>query len=367
MPKLLAKRLLLVHAHPDDEAIYTAHLIAQTVAQGGEVLIVTLTRGERGKTQVPELAALNGDPLAMADYRENELRNSATILGAQFQVLGTRAYKDTGMRINGLGKPSRPRRISEQSLVSASIKVVSGELVKVLKEFRPDTVVTYNSRGGFGHPDHKATHHATVLALRQYRPKGRPPKFWVIAEPGERFDAEISGAETAEQKRLALQAHRSQVLVQGDEYSFARDELHRVDAPERFRLTSPTPIVALRPLLTFFWAIPLGALVAIAGTLLHQTTLVSGAQIGLWVSLAMVGSLALALRMLRNSRGALYLMSASLAGTIFWLSQNNESGEILIPGNLNGLIWAYGSIGVCFVIMLFPRLARRNWSSRLPQ
>lgn len=367
MPKLLAKRLLVVHAHPDDEAIYTGHLIAQTVQQGGEVLIITLTRGERGKTQVPELVALNGDPLAMADYRENELRNSAAILGAEFRVLGTRAYRDSGMRVNSWGRVGRPRRVSEQALASAGLKVIAAELVRVLKDFRPDHVVTYNSKGGFGHPDHKVTHHATVLALRQYRPKGRPPKFWVIAEGGERADFEVPGAPTIEQKRAALQAHRSQVLVQGDEYSFARDESHRIDAPERFRLTSPNPTVALRPLLTYFWAIPLGVLVAIAGTLLHQTTINGGLQIGLWVSLAMVGSLALALRMLRNSRGALYLMTAALSVSVFWLSQKTNAGEILIPGNSSGQFWAYGSIALCFIIMLFPRLARRNWSARLPQ
>ena len=367
MPKLIAKRLLVIHAHPDDEAIYTGHLIAQTVANGGEVLIVTLTRGERGKTQVPELAALNSDPLAMADYRENELRNSAKILGADFKILGTRAYKDTGMRVNAWGRVGRPRRISELSLASASIKVVATELVRVLKDFRPDNVVTYNAKGGFGHPDHKATHHATVLALRQYRPKGRPPRLWVIAEPGERYDFEVLGEPTKEQKRQALVAHRSQVLVSGDEYSFARDELHQIDAPERFRMTSPSPIVSLRPLLTYFWAIPLGVLVAIAGTLLHQTSLSSGLQVGLWISLAMVGSLALALRMLRNSRGALYLMTAALAVTVFWLTQRQAAGEVLIPGNQNGQIWAYGSIAICFIIMLFPRLARRNWSARLPQ
>lgn len=367
MAKLLAKRLLVVHAHPDDEAIYTGHLIAQTVANGGEVLVVTLTRGERGKTQVPELAALNSDPLAMADYRENELRNSAEILGADFKLLGTRAYKDTGLRVNSMGRVGRPRRISELSLASVSVKVVAGELVRVMKDFRPDSVVTYNARGGFGHPDHKATHHATVLALRQYRPKGRPPKFWVIAEPGERFDHEVQGAPTVEQKRRALLAHRSQVLVSGDEYSFTRDESHRIDEPERFRLTNPSPIVTLRPMLTFFWAIPLGFLVALAGTLLHQTTLDGGFQLGLWVSLVMVGSLALALRLLRNSRGALYLMTGSLAVTVFWLTQRHQAGEVLIPANQSGLVWAYGSVAVCFIIMLFPRLARRNWAARLPQ
>lgn len=189
----------------------------------------------------------------------------------------------------------------------------------------------------------------------------------MIAEPGERFQHEVDGIPTIEQKRKALLAHRSQVLVEGDEFSFTRGEPHRIDGPERFRLTTPTPIVSIRPVLTFLWAIPLGALVAVAGTLLHQTTLADGLPIGLWVSLTMVGSLALALRLLRNSRGALYLMTASLAVAIFWLTQRQDAGEILIPGNENGLTWAYGSLLVCFVIMLFPRLSRRNWSTRLSQ
>ncbi len=367
MPKLTSKRLLLVHAHPDDESIYTAHLIAQTVQAGGEVLVVTLTRGEKGKTQDPSLTALNTDERAMADYRENELRNATEVLGAEFRVLGTRAYQDSGMRFNLMGRPSKPRRLDEQSLSAAGLKVISEELVRVFKEFRPDAVVSYNARGGFGHPDHRATHHATVLAMRQYRPKGRPPRFWVIAEPGERFDFEVSGAETANLKRAALACHRSQIVIQGDEYSYSSDESHRFDTPERFRLSSIRPTVALRPILSYLWAPPLGVMVAMAGTLLHQSSLANGFAIGLWLALTMVGSLALALRLLRNSRGALYLTSAALTVTVFWLTLNQVTGEVLIPANENGLIWAYGSIAACFLVMLFPNLTGRNWSAKLPQ
>lgn len=367
MPKLTSKRLLVVHAHPDDESIYTAHLIAQTVQAGGEVLVVTLTRGEKGKTQDPDLISLNSDESAMADYRENELRNATSVLGAEFRILGARAYQDSGMRFNLLGKPSKPRRLEEQSLAAASLKVISEELVAVLKEFRPDAVVSYNSKGGFGHPDHRATHHATMLALRQFRPKGRPPKFWVIAEPGEKFDFEVSGKATADLKRAALACHRSQIVIQGDEYSYSSDESHRFDSEERFRLSSIRPTVALRPILSYFWAPPVGVVVAVAGTLLHQTSLANGLAIGLWLALLMVGSLALSLRLLRNSRGALYLTSAGLAVTIFWLTQNQVTGEVLIPANESGLIWAYGSIAACFLVILFPNLAGRSWSAKIPK
>jgi N-acetyl-1-D-myo-inositol-2-amino-2-deoxy-alpha-D-glucopyranoside deacetylase len=115
--------------------------------------------------------------------------------------------------------------------------------------------------------------------------------------------------------------------------------------------------------LTFFWAIPLGFLLGVAGTLLHQVraTDAAGTPIGLVVALVMTGSLALAMRLLRSSRGALYLLAGTFAATVFWLSQPQPDGTLLIPGNDLGNIWAYGSLGLCAAIILFPNIRAGSW------
>lgn len=370
MPKQTfnAKRLLVVHAHPDDESIFTGHIIAERLAAGAEVYVLTLTRGERGKVKLEELKGLEGQLRAMGAFRSGELKVALSELqkaGSKLQhsFAGTRAFLDSGMRINGMGRPTKKNRTDEMALASASTAVIAEDIERVMNEFKPDAILTYNSKGGYGHPDHKMAHHATAMAIRHYRrQKRRAPQFWVLAEPNERFDVAIGDAKTAKFKRAALEAHSSQVSIFPETYSIGATET-RYDAPERIRKATPSPLVHLLPLLTFFWAIPLGVLLGLSGTLLHsiKTTDTSEFPIGLAVALTMVASLALALRILRNSRGALYLMTASFLTTVYLLSQKQPGGEVLIVANQVGDIWVYGSMAICALIMLFPKLNPSSW------
>jgi N-acetyl-1-D-myo-inositol-2-amino-2-deoxy-alpha-D-glucopyranoside deacetylase len=193
--------------------------------------------------------------------------------------------------------------------------------------------------------------------------KGRAPAFWVIAEPGERFDVQVGNEKTAAVKKAALEAHSSQVSVGAETYSVVAGKEFRYDRTERLRKASPNPLVHLRPLLTFFWAIPLGFLTGVAGTLLHQVRATDDAAtpIGLIVALVMTGSLALAIRLLRNSRGALYLLAATFAATVFWLAQPQSDGTLLIPGDQLGNLWAFGSLGLIALIILFPNIRAGSW------
>lgn len=360
------QRLLIVHAHPDDESLFTGHLIAERLAAKAEVFVFTLTRGERGKVKLEELKSLEGNLTAMGAFRTGELREAlAAFGGVKHAFAGTRAYMDSGMRLNPLGRPAKPRKLDEMALSAASTSVIADDILKLIQEFKPDAVLTYNRKGGFGHPDHKMAHEATAMAIRMYakKRKGRAPAFWVIAEPGERFDAQIGDAKTAAIKKAALEAHSSQVSIGAETYSLVAGKEFRYDRAERLRQASPNPLVHLRPVLTFFWAIPLGFLLGIAGTLLHQVraTDESGTGIGLIVALIMTGSLAIAIRLLRRSRGALYLLAATFASTIFWLSQPQSDGTLLIPGNDLGNIWAYGSLGIVAAIILFPNIRAGSW------
>ncbi len=360
------KRLLIVHAHPDDESLFTGHVIADRLAKGAEVFVLTLTRGERGRVKLQELKALEGNLPAMGAFRANELREAYAAYGeVKHAFAGTRAYLDSGMRIGSFGKPKRKKRLDEMALAAVSTSVIAEDIMKVMKDFKPDALLTYNRKGGFGHPDHKVAHEATAMAARLWNGKkmGRPVDFWVIAEPREAFDAEIGDAKTAQVKKRALEAHASQVSISNETYSVVPGKEIRYDRPERVRKASPNPLVHLRPILTFFWALPLGFVAALAGTMLHQVRggSATGFPIGLAVALVMVTSLAIAIRLLRRSRGALYLLSFAFIGTVFALAQRQPGGELFIPNNELGIIWSYGAIAICAFVILFPRIQSGAW------
>ncbi|MEY4993613.1 MAG: hypothetical protein RIS82_735 [Actinomycetota bacterium] len=364
--KFNPKRLFIVHAHPDDESLFTGHVIADSISKKAEVMVFTLTRGERGKVKLDELRALEGNLQAMGAFRATELREALAAFGdVKHAFAGTRAYLDSGLRINAMGKPAKPRDLDEMALSAAATSVIAEDIARAIKTFNPDVVLTYNSRGGFGHPDHKMAYEATSMALRKItkQKRGRAPEFWVIAEPRERFDVEIGSAKTAATKKAALEAHASQVAVHAETYSVVPGKEIRYDRPERLRRQTLSNFAHWKPFLSSFWALPLGVLFAFAGTMLHQVRANDPAQtqLGLIVALAMTASIALGLRLMRRSRGALYLLTAGLSATVFWLSQRQPGGELFIPGNDVGNIWAFGSIGICALIILFPRVQPGAW------
>ena len=371
-PRFSPNRLLIVHAHPDDESLFTGHVIAHALRGGSEVRVVTLTRGEMGTTEVKDLEYLNEDSQAMAIFREQELSQSLEAFpGVEHRYLGQRAYRDSGMRISAWGKVGKPRKLDEMSLSAAGTSVVGEDIASEIKDFKPDVVLTYDSKGGYGHPDHKAAHAAVAWAIRHLAKKRIRPQFWEIVEPGKSFDVEFGDEETAEVKRAALLAHSSQIEISGDEIVYNGKTRMLLTDKERLRKTSPSPLLQLKPVLTYLWAVPTGILVGIAGTLLHRSVDGSGFPIGLVVALSMVGSLALALRMLRNSRGALYLMSFSLIATVFLMAQRQPGGELFITTELGGNffdsvgnLWAYGSIVLVGLIMVFPQLRGSAWKQQ---
>lgn len=371
-PRFSPNRLLIVHAHPDDESLFTGHVIAHALRGGSEVRVVTLTRGEMGTTEVKDLEYLNEDSQAMALFREQELSQSLEAFpGVEHRYLGQRAYRDSGMRINAWGKVGKPRKLDEMSLSAAGTSVVGEDIASEIKDFKPDVVLTYDSKGGYGHPDHKAAHAAVAWAIRHLAKKRIRPQLWEIVEPGKSFDVEFGDEETAEVKRAALLAHSSQIEISGDEIVYNGKTRMLLTDRERLRKTSPSPLLQLKPVLTYLWAVPTGILVGIAGTLLHRSVDGSGFPIGLVVALSMVGSLALALRMLRNSRGALYLMSFSLIATVFLMAQRQPGGELFITTELGGNffdsvgnLWAYGSIVLVGLIMVFPQLRGSAWKQQ---
>ena len=338
--------------------------MASAVADGAEVFLLTLTRGERGRMKLEDLKSIEGNLPAMGAYRASELRSALAAYGKiQHRFAGTRAYLDSGFRVTAMGKPAKPKDLDELALSATAVAVPAADIYGVLKTFKPDAVVTYNRKGGFGHPDHKMAHEATAMALRWWAKskRGRVPEFWVIAEKGEAYDVQVGNAETATVKRAALEAHGSQVAVFPETYSIVDGKEVRYDAPERLRRASIRPMRWLKPLVLGLWALPLGVLLGVAGTLLYGIQTTGHVHIGIIVALTMVASLALGLRLLRRSRGALYLMTLGLVSTVFYLAQKHQDGHIFIGDTTYGQLWAFGSMAICAVVMVFPRVSPGSW------
>jgi N-acetyl-1-D-myo-inositol-2-amino-2-deoxy-alpha-D-glucopyranoside deacetylase len=156
------RRLLLVHAHPDDESITTGATIARYAAEGAEVTVVTCTLGEEGEIMpdLPELAGLRAQAAdQLGGYRVTELRAACAALGvSRHRYLGGLGrWRDSGMA--GTPSASHPR-----AFTGGGIDEQAAQLAEVLDEVRPQVVVTYDAFGGYGHPDHIRAHEITMAA-----------------------------------------------------------------------------------------------------------------------------------------------------------------------------------------------------------
>ena len=163
------RTLMVVHAHPDDEAFGTAGTLARYSAEGVQTCLVTATRGEVGEIHDPELSETEARP-RLGQIREEELRRAAEILGVtHLDFLG---YEDSGMA--GTPENANPRCFHQSSLDEAT-----GRLVALIRRYRPQVIVTYGEDGGYNHPDHVRTHLVTAAAFQD---AGNPLRF---AETGE--------------------------------------------------------------------------------------------------------------------------------------------------------------------------------------
>jgi LmbE family N-acetylglucosaminyl deacetylase len=138
--------LLLVHAHPDDESFLTGGLIARSIAEGRRVDLVTCTGGEEGEIHDPDLDPDEARP-RLREIRREELECSVRVLGKGKLNLHLLGYRDSGM----MGTPSNERA---DVFWRADLDGATGRLVRIIREARPAVMVTYDSNGNYGHPDH---------------------------------------------------------------------------------------------------------------------------------------------------------------------------------------------------------------------
>ncbi|MCF4140185.1 N-acetyl-1-D-myo-inositol-2-amino-2-deoxy-alpha-D-glucopyranoside deacetylase [Streptomyces sp. Tue 6430] len=249
MTELPARRLLLVHAHPDDESINNGATMARYAAEGAQVALVTCTLGERGEVIPPQLRHLTG--AALGEWRLRELTAAMGELGVgDFRLLGGAGrYADSGMM--GLPDNDEPA-----SFWQADVDAAAGELAGTILALRPQVLVTYDDHGGYGHPDHIQAHRVATRAVELADRAGWsvPKVYWnrlprsvveaafarlarelpglpfdrsaaVADVPGvvddERITTEIDGRAYAAAKAAAMRAHATQIEVAPDGRSFA--------------------------------------------------------------------------------------------------------------------------------------------------
>jgi N-acetyl-1-D-myo-inositol-2-amino-2-deoxy-alpha-D-glucopyranoside deacetylase len=294
--------LLLVHAHPDDESIGTGATMARYAAEGARVTLVTCTLGELGEIIPPGLANLAagaGDQLG--GYRIGELDAACAALGVTDHRFlgGVGRWRDSGM----IGTPENadPRCFWRADVDEAAL-----DLVAVIREVRPQVMVTYDDDGFYGHPDHIQAHRVAWRAfqlaadptvtlasgtvpsglgpwpvakfyasttphsalteemteLRAARARDADggdsglPRTWILPEseadlvygvPDEQVTTEIDGTSYLDAKLAAMAAHATQITVSGHYFALSNNVAQVASGLEHYALLSPSPAPEAEP------------------------------------------------------------------------------------------------------------------------
>ena len=288
--------MLLVHAHPDDETITCGATMAHYAASGAQVTLLTCTLGELGEILVPSLeglAADRGDQLG--GYRIGELAEAMRTLGVTDHRFlgGAGRWRDSGM----IGTPGNdePRAFWRCASDESAFAEAVDHAVTVIRELRPQVLITYDENGGYGHPDHIMAHRVAMAAAERAAQPGavtelsggtelskvtEPPEPWEIEKiywtamprsvlqrgiddlkasgqqaffgvdsaddlPFGNDDAEVTTAIDARAfgaaKADAMRAHATQISVDGPFFALSNNVGHEVLGTEYFRLVRGEP------------------------------------------------------------------------------------------------------------------------------
>ena len=275
-----SRRLLLVHAHPDDESITTGATMAYYAAHGVGVTLLTCTLGEEGEVLLPDYAQLAADEAdQLGGFRIGELDAAMAALGVTDHrwLGGAGRFRDSGMMGTPANKHPRAfwRADEDETVLDAAVAAA----VDVVREVRPQVVVTYDERGDYGHPDHIMAHRVAMAAVEKAADPGygtgepwQVAKVYWVAIPKsvlrEGFDAlsavqdrpfDVASVDElpfgiddelvttivdatgfGEQKMAALEAHRTQIAVDGPFFALSNMLGREILAVEHFRLAHGT-------------------------------------------------------------------------------------------------------------------------------
>jgi N-acetyl-1-D-myo-inositol-2-amino-2-deoxy-alpha-D-glucopyranoside deacetylase len=281
------QRLLLVHAHPDDESIGQGVTMAKYAAEGRGVTLVTCTAGEMGEILVPGLEHLAADQTdTLGLHRRGELEAAMKELGVTDHRFlgGFGTYRDSGMKWHEDGHAVPADDVPENAFWYADLTEAADHLVAVIREVRPQVMVTYDQFGGYGHPDHIQAHrvamYAAILAavpsyrrdlgeawdiakiywgamsesrlragLRMLREAGDTTSFEGMDPDGplpffavrdEDLSAAVDGQDLLDRKMAALQAHATQISVDGPFFALSNNVGSTAWGIEYYRLVKGT-------------------------------------------------------------------------------------------------------------------------------
>jgi len=265
-------RLLLVHAHPDDETINNGSTMAKYISEGAQVTLITCTRGEEGEVLIPELSHLASNQKdELGSHREIELANAMAALGVtDYRFLGApeKKWRDSGMM------DTEPNKRSDV-FWQADLDEAASYLVKVIREIKPQVLITYDEIGGYGHPDqiqaHRVAMRGAELAADPSFGEGEPwdisKIYWntmprsVLAEgmakmkeigsdffgaesvddlpfakPDEVVTTMIDGTAFIDQKMAAMKAHPTQIELDGPFFALSNQLGNQVWGNEYYTL-----------------------------------------------------------------------------------------------------------------------------------
>lgn len=268
------RSILAAFAHPDDESFGSGGTLAHYARSGIQVTLVCATRGEVGEISDPALAT----PENLGQVREQEMLAAAQALGVgDVRFLG---YRDSGMA--GTEENNNP-----QAFVNAPAEAVVKQLVQIIREVRPQVVLTFDPKGGYGHPDHIAIHQHTVAAFHlagdpERYPEAGPvwqparlfytaiPRSFFLAMrdrlvaagedtsmfdrieengmgwPDDQIHAQLDVSSTVGAKWQSLNAHRTQFGENNMFRRFPEDEVQAMLSREHFALAWPQPTEGFR-------------------------------------------------------------------------------------------------------------------------
>jgi len=277
------QRLMLVHAHPDDETIGQGATMASYAARGTQVTLVTCTLGEEGEVLVPELEHLASDrDDTLGRHRITELANAMKELGVTDHRFlgGAGRFRDSGMVWHEQGHAIAGEDVKEGTFWRADLLEASALLVEIIREVRPQVLITYDQFGGYGHPDHiqahrVATYATSLAAVPTYRPElgdawdiakvywgamsqsrmreglralraagdttsfegmdpeGSMPAFIV---PDEQLSAIVVADDFADAKLRGMRAHATQIAVDGPFFALSNNIGNKVWGTEFYRI-----------------------------------------------------------------------------------------------------------------------------------
>ena len=268
------RRLMLVHAHPDDEVIGTGATMAKYAAEKALVTLITCTLGEEGEILVPGLEHLAADREdGLGQHRIGELAAAMEALGVTDHRFlgGPGRWRDSGM----MGTPANER---PDCFWRADLDEAPRELVTVMREVRPQVVITYDENGGYGHPDHIQAHRVAVAAFDKagdpsYAPESgepwQPAKLYYAAfpksvlqagieamkaaghddffgvdsvddlpfgVPDEEVSTEVDASDHLDAKTAAMRAHKTQIAVDGPFFALSNNVGQKAFGTEYYTL-----------------------------------------------------------------------------------------------------------------------------------